>query len=397
VRNLDSLLAEQEQAAQTLKRNAVDFANLQTEAEKKRETLDALITRQNEMALSTRLKDLSGTSSNIRVVDSAKPPRAPFRPNIKLNLILGVLIGLMLGVALAILLDHLDNTISTADEIQRLTGLPALAVIPRHGDAGSPLARVRRRQTAGANETLDLVAHLDGKAGAAEAYRNLRTSLLLSNPGQPPRTILITSAIPEEGKTATAINLAVVLAQLGARVLLVDTDLRRPRLHKAFGVENRHGVSNCLSGLEDAPARLTLPTGVEGLRLLPSGPIPPNPSELLNSPTFVQLGRQFIDQGYDHIVFDSPPVLSVSDPVIIANAVESCILVARAGRTARQSIRLAVDRLRQAAESSLGVVLNDLDPGAPGSSHYGYAYYGHHADTETDKTGRGKAGGASGA
>lgn len=397
VGHLEDLLLEQEEAAQRLKRDAVEFANLQSEVLMKRETLDALMSRQNEMALSTRLQDLDISSSNIRFVVRASPPKAPFRPNTKANVLLGLVFGLLLGVTLAILLDHIDNTVGSVDELQTVTGRPALAVIPRHGSGGSPLARVRRKQPPRSDETLDLVAHLDAKAGAAEAYRDLRTALLLSNPGQPPRSILVTSATPEEGKTATAINLAVVLAQLGSRVLLVDTDLRRPRLHKAFGVENRRGVTNFLSGMNENLNELTRTSDVPNLDLLTSGPIPPNPSELLNSSTFVDLCRQLQEHGYRHVVFDSPPVLSVSDPVIIADVVDSCVLVSRAGRTPRQSIRLAVDRLLQAGNCSLGVVLNDLDPGAPGSSHYGYRYYGRYSDDDAEPPSRTRAGGATGA
>ena len=229
----------------------------------------------------------------------------------------------------------------------------------------------------------DRRAHRDAKAGASEAYRDLRTSILLSNPGRPPRKILVTSAIPEEGKTATATNLAIVLAQLGARVLLVDTDLRRPRLHRAFDVPNRRGISNCLSGLEQDATRLAVSTGVDRLDLLPSGPIPPNPSELLNSTTFVGLCERLLDSGYDHVVFDSPPVLSVSDPIILASAADTCILVVRAGRTPRHSVRLAVEKLRQAGEVGFGMVLNDVDPQSHG--HSAYAYYGQRqAERETD-------------
>jgi capsular exopolysaccharide synthesis family protein len=245
-------------------------------------------------------------------------------------------------------------------------------------------------------ETLDLVAHRDGKASASEAYRDLRTAILLSNPGQPPRTILVTSAIPEDGKTATAINLAVVFAQLHARVLLVDTDLRRPRLHKAFGVSNRQGASNALSGMVTDLSQLISATGIENLDLLPSGPIPPDPSELLNSPTFVQMCREFLELGYDHVVFDSPPVLAVADSVVIASVVDACILVARAGRTDRQSIRMAVDKLQRTRKATLGLVLNDLAPDADGAAQYGYRYYGEDEGAPRDSRNRGETGGATG-
>jgi len=381
VRNLDRLLLEQQTAAQALRRDAVEFANLQSEVQKKRETLDALISRQNEMALATRLKDVEATSSNIRVVELAKPPTGPFRPNVRLNLALGLLFGALAGVGLALLLDHLDNTIGSVEELQRLTGLPVLAAIPRHGIALTPLARVRRRAPPVESGALDLITHRDARACVSEAYRDLRTAILLSNPGQPPRKIAVTSAMPEEGKTATATNLAVVLAQLGARVLLVDTDLRRPRLHKVFGVSNRRGMSTALSGLEDEPRQLIVTTDVAGLDLLPSGPVPPNPSELLNSPTFAALARSFLDAGYDHVVYDSPPVLSVADAVILASAVDTCVVVVRAQRTPRQPVRVAVEKVRQVGGVSFGLVLNDLDPERHGTARYGYGRaYGRYGE-----------------
>lgn len=356
VEQLDALLGRHEQAAQRLKRDAVEYANLTSEVREKRDSLDALLRRQNEMALSTRLMDLAETSSNIRVVERAKPATVPFRPRTSLNLLVGLLLGLTLGPALALFLDYLDNTVTSAAELESLVSVPVLAVIPRHGSAEPALARVRRRTAA--LDSIDLIAHHSSRARAAEAYRGLRTSILLSSPGRPPRRIVITSAIPEEGKTATALNLGIVLAQLGRRVALVDSDLRRPRLHVALGASNRVGASTFLSGLEKDPARLVQPTSIEHLYFIASGPIPPNPSELLNSPVFNRLGTELLEQGFDHVLFDSPPVLSVSDPVIVAADADASILVVRAGSTPRQSIRAAVDRLAQSGRGPLGVVLN---------------------------------------
>jgi capsular exopolysaccharide synthesis family protein len=271
-------------------------------------------------------------------------------------------------------------------------------VIPRHGASATPLARVRRKAPVARAGSIDLIAHRDGRSGVSEAYRGLRTSILLSNPGHPPRQIVLTSALPEDGKTATALNLAVVLAQLGRRVLLVDTDLRRPRLHEAFGTDNGRGVSTYLSGLEEDPLHLVSPTGIEHLDLMPSGPIPPNPSELLNSPVFARLGHELLERGYDHVLFDSPPVLSVSDPAIVASIADTGILVVRAGRTPRQSARLAAARLEQTGGGPFGVVLNDFDAEAHGSSDRRYqSYYGRYeasddeagADAATPAGGRG--------
>ncbi|HEX4823527.1 MAG TPA: polysaccharide biosynthesis tyrosine autokinase [Candidatus Polarisedimenticolaceae bacterium] len=371
VRGLGALLDDQQEAAQSLKRDAVEFKSLLSDVQKKRETLDALMKRQNEMALTTRLKDLDATSSNIRVVDRARPAPAPFRPNKKLNLILGLLVGVGLGIGAALFLDYLDNTVGNAAEIDRLIHLPVLAAVPHHGAASAKLSVA---------ETVDLVAHRDRKAPASEAYRELRTGLLLSNPGHPPRQIMVTSAIPEDGKSSTVMNLAVVLAQSGRRVLLVDADLRRPRLHRVFGVDPSRGLSSILSGLEADPVALAQKTSVEGLSVLVSGPVPPDPSELLDSPTFAGLGPKLLAAGFDHILYDSPPALAVADPVIVASVVEASVLVCRAGRTPRESLQRAHQKFVQAGIKPIGVVLNDVDTSRPG---YGtYAYYGHSDERE---------------
>jgi capsular exopolysaccharide synthesis family protein len=372
VRNLDALLSSQENAAQAQRRDAHEFANLDAEVQKKRETLNALMTRQNEMALSTRLKDLDATSTNLRVVDRARPPVGPFRPDKKLNALVGLVVGLVLGVTMAFVIDHLDNTFRSPGDVEKIAGVPTLAVIPKHGPAAAPLSRARKTQAVASSGAVDLVAHREGRASASEAYRDLRTALLLSNPGEPPRRIMVTSAVPEDGKSATALNLAVVLAQLGRKVLLVDTDLRRPRLHKVFDAKNRRGVSTHLSGLEADPLQLVVDTGIDGLHLLPSGPIPPNPSELLNSPIFGEMGTRFLEAGYDHVIFDSPPALSVADPIIIASIVDGAIVVVRANRTPRESLRMVADRFRQAGIRPIGVVVNDLDMEALGYGRYRY-------------------------
>jgi capsular exopolysaccharide synthesis family protein len=371
--NLDRLVIEQEAAAQRLKRDAVEYATLESEVAKKRETLAALMQRQNEMSLSTRLVDLADTGSNVRIMERARVPAAPFRPRVGHNLILGALIGLSLGVGLAFLLDHLDNTIMDVPDLKRTLALPVLGVIPRHATAGTANGRGRRR-SAPKVASFDGIAHHEPHCGVSEAYRALRTSILLSHPGQPPARLMVTSALPEEGKTATVVNLAIVLAQLERRVLVVDTDLRRPRLHRAFGLENTRGISTYLSGLAADPGPLVVRTQIGHLDLLPSGPIPPNPSELLNSRFFASLGQELLERGYDHVLFDSPPLLSVSDPVIIASVVDLAILVVRASSTPRPWVRAAAERLQQNRGRLCGVVFNALD--ADRTAPYTYPAYG---------------------
>lgn len=391
VHNLDRLLREQEDTAQGLKRDSVEFVSLENEITKKREMLDALIVRQSQMVLSSRLKDLDSTSTNVRIMQPARAPAAPFRPNTRANLALGLFFGTFVGLGMALLLDFLDSTVGTAGELGQIVTLPVLAAIPRHQAEGPSAARPRPSAVEGLGN-FDRVTHLDRSAAASEAFRELRTSILLSHPGHPPRRMLISSALPQEGKTATAINLAIVLAQLGRRVALVDTDLRRPRLHRALSLPNTHGVSTFLSGLEQDPTRLLENSEVEGLVLLTSGPIPPNPSELLNSRRFGELAQALLDGHYDHVIFDSPPVLSVADPVIIASQVDTGILVVGAGQTPRQSIRLAVEKVQQADGCRFGVVLNSIDPALQGRAYYRYQSETADGPAVTSKRRRSEAG-----
>jgi capsular exopolysaccharide synthesis family protein len=257
-------------------------------------------------------------------------------------------------------------------------------MIPRHGERGGATLLARRKQLTAATPTFDLITHLDGKAIPSEAYRELRTSILLSYPGSPPQKIAVTSASPEEGKTATTVNLAIALAQLGRRVIMIDTDLRRPRLHEVFSADNSRGVTNYLSGLEQQSDKLVLSTPIPNLDLMPSGPIAPNPSELLNSTVFVQLGEELLRKGYDHVIFDSPPVMAVSDPVIIATSMDSAVLVARAGRTTRQALSLAAEKLVKSKLSHIGIVLNDVDLESAGSPYYYYRHYSGQSDLSRD-------------
>ena len=392
VTNLETLLHTQQDAAQRLKRDAVEYSNLQSDVQKRRETLNALLQRRNEMTLSTRLMDVDLTSSNIRIMERARTPAFPFRPNTRLNLLMGLVLGFSLGVGLAFLVDYLDNTIGSADQLRKTIELPVLAVIPMHTASGSSRPKSQKKHKVAVAQTIDLIADREPHASITEAYRELRTSLLLSHPGQPPRFIMVTSAVPEEGKTATAVNLAAVLAQLGKRVLLIDSDLRRPRLHKVFGVENREGVSTCLSGLEAHPGALIRTTGIANLALLPSGPIPPNPSELLNSDAFSELGKQLIDLGYDHILLDTPPTVAVSDPMIIAQTTDVAILVVRANRTPRALARLAAEKLTTASSGSLGSVLNCVGNDAYGAGSYEYrGVYGNAENREQADAGTERA------
>ncbi len=218
------------------------------------------------------------------------------------------------------------------------------------------------------------------KSKIAEAFRELRTALLVSQAGGPPRSILIASTQPGEGKTAVSLNLAIALAQIGRRVLLVDADLRKPRLHKLLGVANTQGLSNYLSGsgvVWPEPLRTPIPL----LDLIPSGPLPPNPADLLDSDRFVQLQREFEGQGYEHVVYDSPPVLAVADAAIMASRAEAVLIVVLAGVTSRDALGNAVKKLLQVKARIVGGLLNRVDHLQ--QSYYGYSYRRYYGEEGT--------------
>ncbi len=375
VRNMENLLRRQESDAQMLRRDAIRYSSLQTEIDKKTETLRSLLERQDEMSLSSKLKEMDATSTNVRIVDKARPARAPFRPDMFKNLLFGMLAGLSLGLGLAFLMDFMDNTVETAQDLEKLTSLPVMASIPdtRGGKPSSGLPPAGQGP-AGVQPAIDLICSTDARSPVSEAYRELRTSILLSASGRPPRSIMVTSALPGEGKSSTVLNIAVVLAQLRKKVLVIDSDLRRPRLHLALDRNNRKGLSTFLSGIEPEVRQLIQTTGVEGLDFLPSGPIPPNPSELLNGAGFDALLQGLEQSGYDHILFDAPPVMAVADPIILANQADAAILIVLAGSTSKQAIQHSLEKFRKSGIRPIGAVLNKVGAGSREYGRYTYRY-----------------------
>jgi capsular exopolysaccharide synthesis family protein len=308
------------------------------------------------------------------MVDRALVPGGPFRPSLRRNLMLGLVVGIGLGLAAVFLLEYLDRTLKTTEDVDRVLKVPVLAVVPdlasraaSRRDAyygyyyGKPSRRSQTRLAADLKEAsrrgevkIELVPHTRPRLAVSEAYRSLRTSLLLSS-ADGLHSIVVTSAIPGEGKTSTAVNLAVVLAQLGRDVLLVDGDLRKPRLHEVFGVSNRSGLVNYLTG--NPPEALFGRTSVPNLCLTPAGPIPPNPAELLASKRM----REFLALAREHfafVVIDSPPALPVTDSAVLGSMVDGVVLCVGAGVVLREDARSCRERLRLADAKVLGASLN---------------------------------------
>ncbi len=380
---LSSAFNQQRQTVDRLNEDSIQYRYLKRDTDSNKELYDGLLQRLKEAGVAAGLK-----SSNIRVADQAVVPRAAASPKKTRSAMLGMMLGVCLGLGAVFLAEVLDNTIKTTDDVVQQLGLPALGVIPSLTAGGSNkggfLMRRGFRQspsggTQASAETRGPILATDGskalRGRAWEAYRSLRTSLLLSHSGKPPQTILVTSALPAEGKTTTAANIALAMVQTGARTVVVDLDLRKPALDRAFGIDSNGGMSTFLSGNSDLSSQIQK-TGIPNLYLLPAGPPAPNPPELLGSPRMAK-GLELLREYFTHIVIDSPPVLELSDTLILSRKVDGAIVVARGGKTLSQALRKASDQLLGIGARILGVLINDVD--VRGSEYgYSYGYYGYH-------------------
>ena len=318
--------------------------------------------------------------NNLRVIEPAQVPDRANGPKRMLAILLGFLLSTAAGVGLAFLLDYLDNTIKTVADVSRFAQLPALSVVPAvAGNSRRRLASKGRKALGNGSsrhaesEAAFQLATLDDHSSAAEAYRVLRTSVLLSAAGRPPKTILVTSGQPGEGKTTTVVNTAISLAQMGASVLIIDCDLRRPTTHKFLGVEHARGLSTYLS--QEVPLdELIQKLPIANLSLLPCGPVPPNPAELILSEKFKAMLRELAGQ-YDHILIDSPPLINVTDPVILSTMVDGVILVVHGGKSTRDVLQRARQELLTVGAKIFGVVLNNVDLRRDGYDDYYYDRY----------------------
>lgn len=331
--------------------------------------------------------------SNIQVIDPAIVPRSPIRPNRLRSILLGLVLSLAFGVAVALTIEFLDNTVKTADDVTRFVQLPTLAVIPRV--TGSKLQLVAHD---GPIRNLRLNDDQSGETGmrsrlndrrtnrnsdlTGEAYRSLRTSMLLSTAGNPPKSILFTSAQPGEGKTTTSINTAISMAQLGARIIVVDADMRRPNAHRLLGADNLLGLSTWLSR-DVILSDLIQYFPESNVSLIASGAIPPNPAELISSSRMKELIR-ILTNDYDHVIIDSPPLMNVTDSVILSTMVDGVVLIVQSGTTKRTIANRARQELRKVGARIFGVVLNDVDLKGDGyDDYYSGKYYSDYAEPQS--------------
>jgi capsular exopolysaccharide synthesis family protein len=313
--------------------------------------------------------------NNIRVIDEALDPVAPFSPNIPATVGGGVAVGLLLGLGFTLLRDIVDRTLKTPGDIEEHFGMTCLGLIPEITHKTNS-KRKRRRASARADietsDNPDLIVALRPESSVAEAFRVVRTNLMFMSPDQPCRAIAVTSALPSEGKTTVASNLAIVLAQSGLRVVLVDTDLRRPRLHRSFGLSNDVGVTlACAAQLPiDECIRQT---EVDNLSVLTSGPIPPNPAEMLHSERFAELVAELRTR-FDRVIFDSPPVLPVTDAAVLSRLIDGMVVVGRGFKTDRNAVSTALRALIDVKTHIIGVIINAIDLRRRDYKEYYYYY-----------------------
>jgi capsular exopolysaccharide synthesis family protein len=360
-RALRSMMESQKKEAIELSKIEVEYKPLQRKADQNGKMYGLIASRQKEIDITGPMK-----ANNVRVLERATVPGAPVRPKPVQNLLVGLLIGLITGLALAFAIEVLDNTLKTQVDVEQFLGVPVLGPVPiigtgSRGEAAQVGDNVRDR---------DLSVFMDPKSVAAECYRSIRTNILFMSPDRPTRTMVVTSPSPQEGKTTTAINLGVTMAEAGSRILIVDTDMRRPRLHRSFGVPNQTGISTVIVGktpLEEAIKR----TDVPNLDVLTCGPVPPNPSELLHTDRFRAVLADCAKL-YDRVILDSPPTSAVTDPAVLGNLADGVVLVIKTGETTRESATHARRQLVAARARLLGVIVNAIDFSNPA---YGYDYY----------------------
>jgi polysaccharide biosynthesis transport protein len=370
---LNDALNEQKTEVNQMAQSMVEYNILKRDAEGNKTMYDGLLTKLKEATLAAGLK-----SSNIRWVDPAMIPSTPTRPAKARNIALSFLVGLVGGIGLALLREYLDNTVKTPDDVETLARLPSLAVVPAFTNENGTSRRNKLLGGASVNgheKRIELVAQHLPKSQMSEAFRALRTSLLLSQADRPPQVILVTSALPREGKTTAAANLAVTLAQLGDHTLLIDADLRKPGVGRLLNLTDRKyaGLSSYLAGVSSLDLVTVPHPAIPNLVAIPTGPLPPNPADLLSSHRLADALRQLRSE-YKFIVIDSPPIMAATDAVIVSVQADGVLLVVRSGETPKEAFTRARDLLVNVKCRMLGVVLNAVDSSAP-DYYYSYRYY----------------------
>lgn len=320
-------------------------------------------------------------SSNVRIVDPASAPTVPSSPNIPRNLLMSLLVGLAGGLSLAFVMESRDTSVHSLEQVRMITSLPSLAVIPLSTRPNRSLPAAKRLPRSAAA----MASAIRPKSEIAEAYRALRTSILLSRTGKSAKILMVTSALPQEGKTTTSVNLAIVLAQHGSRVLLIEGDMRRSGISKILHLQSDIGLSTLLGNNSVAETAILSVADVPNLSVLPAGPVALHPSEMLASARMRDLVRGLEPQ-FDHIIIDTPPVLSVTDAALLSALADSTLIVVRAGTTSRAALRRVHDVLSHVDARIMGVILNAADLNEPDMYYYGSRYGSYYQEAEQVET-----------
>jgi capsular exopolysaccharide synthesis family protein len=372
LKDLSSAYARESGLTAEQTKNVIELASKRADLASDQQYLNTLFQKRRELNLAVT----GDSGTKVSVANYSRLPRGPVGPARLRTILVAFLLSLLSGVGLAFLLDFLDDTIKTVDDVDRYINLPALALIPAMR-SDKPRLRGGDAAPLDPNEATALAMVKDVRSPIAESYRHLRTSLLLSSAGTPPRTILVTSSQPSEGKTTTAINTAFMLAQTGAKVLIMDCDLRRPRLHTHFNIPNTQGLTNCLSGNATDVDSVIQDYGPQpNLKLLTSGPMPPNPAELLGSEEMRKL-LITLSEKFNHVIVDSPPAISFTDASILSTFVDGVVLVVHGGRSSRAVVRRAKQQLLDIGVHIFGIVLNNVRIEKTQDYYYG-GYYGYY-------------------
>jgi succinoglycan biosynthesis transport protein ExoP len=372
---LKKAIAEERQREARLNHLSLDYRRLRRDVETNEKLYSLVQNRMKEANITSEMR-----FNNVRILDRAIEPSAPFRPSLKTNLLAALMLGLFLGIALTVLLDLLDTTIKSQEDIEQYLNVPFLGLLPVIHTVNSDSARSRTERLAAAQER-DLYVLKNPHSTAAECARFVRTNLLYMSPDEKLHTLVVTSPSPQEGKTTSAITFATIMAQAGTKTLLVDMDMRRPRIHRSFGLSNEIGISSLIVGeavLDEAIQH----TEEKNLDVLVCGPLPPQPAELIHTASFKRVFEQ-LKEHYQLVIFDAPPVGPVADPVVLGTIVDAVILIVKCESTTKDLAKQVIRALQDAKVRVLGAVLNDVDISEKRYSRVYYAYYRRYGDYQS--------------
>ena len=343
--------------------SSIDLNLLKREVDTNRQLYDGLLQRIKQLGVSGGV-----VTNNISVVDPAESSLFPYKPNLPRNLLIGLAAGLFIGLCMVFVLEFIDDSIKFPDEVERNLGLPLMGIIPR-------ISRKR-----GESKSVALDVHTDPRSTLAEAYRSVRTALQFSTPEGAPKRLVVTSTTRNEGKSTTALALAINFAQMGQKVLLIDGDMRNPSVHKLLEIPNEYGLSNLLSS-DSRGEKMIMRTAIPNLSVLTAGPVPPNPVDLLMGPKLLLLLNVASTLGIEYVVLDAPPLLGIADSIVLGNQLQNILFVVQASRTRKSHIKNALRRLRLAGLMPRGVVLTQTLRGALPQDYESYYGYGPTEDS----------------